>query len=179
MAGLPLGPLLSHVDSKLLGSSSRCIWFKLISWATIVDNVEVTFIAMACHWALLCSPGAMLRYHLKRGSSILQVEDHPKRLPRLQALFSSTGQLARLCWACLQCCTSLYKLCSILMRIWPGRVPSKTRTRPPPCMNTCNDRAGGGGEPPPTPSWRGHKWAHDQFYAQIGLRWPRNTYEWN
>ena len=81
----------------ILGSSSHCVGF--IPWATIIDNVENIFIAMACHWALLCTPGATLRYHLKRGSSVLQVKDQLKRLPRLQALFFLISQLAYQCRA--------------------------------------------------------------------------------
>ena len=58
------GHLLSHVNCCLLGSSSDCIWFMLIPWAIIIDNVgvKVIFIAMACQWALLWTPSAMLRY---------------------------------------------------------------------------------------------------------------------
>ena len=45
------GHLLSHVIWRLLRSSSHRAWFILIPWATIIDNVEVIFVSVDCHWA--------------------------------------------------------------------------------------------------------------------------------
>ena len=72
MKGLPFWSPAEPCDLQVVGSSSHCKWFMLIPWAAIID-VKVIFVALGCHRALLYPPWAMLRYHLRRGSSVRAV----------------------------------------------------------------------------------------------------------